>query len=497
MSLGLSRKFGKIFLSLVLATLISGVMGSALASTASENVVSDDRRKALDRLFLLTGIDQTAHRLDAQLFGHRIGQSDLPAEQISMLKNVMNRVHEPDEWLKSVRQFMLKTYEPHSMKALLEWYGSPLGEEIARAEMKDLAEGMTREKEDFIEQLKYIPPREDRLEMVERLEKAVGMTDHTVDSLMMFVKVLIPFNDQFKGKSPRTVKGEIREDLYDSMREYILQSFLFKFRHISNAELSSYVNFATSSAGRWFFRSYFRGSTGALEKTSVKLERLLDRVAQDMNSEGGESQLLKELAPPGQRYIFTRKRDPFVPLVDPKEGLIQLADKDEPKMEFRRFADELKNLPPIPLEVYRTIKTADPKLYSQLEYYGGLFKQETKIASMKEDVYFDTVNKYKNLLQKANDGKPGMILTPVQTGYESIKLVGVIWKNKKITALVETGDKKGHSINEGDLLGPNFGLVESIQQNEISILEQSRDYQGNILSRKKEIEFIKESPEEG
>jgi Pilus assembly protein, PilP len=497
MRLGLSGKFGKIFFSIVLATFISGFIGVAFAANASKKVVSGGRGKTLERLFHLAGIDQTAQRLDAQLFGHRIGQSDLPSEQVSMLKNVMHRVHEPDEWLKSVRQRILKTYEPHSMKALLNWYGSPLGKKIVRAEMKDLAQGMTKEKENFIEQLKYTPPREDRLELVERLEKTMGVTDHTVDFLMMFVKVLIPFNDKFEGKSLRTVKGGIREDLYDPMRESLLQSFLFKFRHISNAELSRYVNFATSRAGRWFFRAYFLGSRDALEKTSVKLERLLDRMAQEMDSGDGESQLLKELAPPGQRYIFTRKRDPFVPLVDPEEGLIQLADKDESKMEFRKFSDELKNLPPVPLEVYRTIKTADPKLYSQLEYYGGLFKQETKIASMEEDVYFDTVNKYKNLLQKANDARPGLILTPVQTSYESLKLVGVIWKNKKITALIETGDKKGHSINEGDLLGPNFGLVESIQQNEISILEQSRDYQGNILSQKKEIEFIQESPEEG
>lgn len=499
MILELSRKFSKIFFPMVLALLICGVMGPAFASTYSEkeNVVFKDRRKTLDRFFHLAGIDQTAYQLDSQLFGHSLGQSELPSEQISMLKNVMNRVFEPDEWLKSIRGRMLGTYQPHHMKALLKWYGSPLGKKIVRAEMKDLAQGMTREKEDFIEQLKYFPPGEDRLEMAERLEQTVGRTDHTMDLLLMFVKVLIPFNDQFKGKALRTIKRNIRDDLYDPVREQILRSFLYKFQYLSAAEFSKYLDFVTSKAGRWFFRAYFRGSKDALEKTAVKLERLLDKVAQEMDSGVGESELLKEIAPPGQRYIFARKRDPFVPLVDPKVGFIQPTEKDEPEMEFRRFSDELKNLPPIPLEVYRNIKEADPKLYSQLEYYGGLFKQDTKIASMNEDDYFDTVNKYKNLLQKANDAKPDAILTPVQTGYNSLKLVGVIWKNKKVTALIETSDKKGHSINEGDLLGPNFGVVETISQNEISILEQSRDYQGNILSNKKEIEFNQESPEEG
>ncbi len=497
MSLGRSHKFGKIFFSLVLSALLSGFMGIAFAANASDRAASGNRGKTLDRLFQLSGIDQAVHQLDDQLFGHQAGDSQLPADQIVMLKNAMQRVSEPDEWLQAIRNRMLKTYEPRSVKALLNWYESPLGKKIVRAELKDMVDGKTQEKKAFIEQLQYVPPREDRLELLERLESSTEVANHAVDFAMMFIKVLIPFNDKFKGKSFRTVKNDIRDELIDPAREHLLRSFLFMYRDLSNEELSQYVNFVTSRPGKWFFRSYLRGSKDTLEKTTARLDRLFEEISRDMESGDGESPLLKELAPPGLRYIFAKKRDPFVPLVDAKKGLLQTAKNDEPQMEFRKFADELNSLPPIPLEVYKTIKTANPKLYSQLEYYGGLFRQESKVASMEEDAYLETVSKYKNLLQKAKDGQFDVILTPAQTSYESIKLVGVIWKNKKITALIETDDKKGHSIREGDLLGPNFGLVESIQQNEISVLEQSRDYQGNILSQKKEIEFIQESPEEG
>lgn len=116
---------------------------------------------------------------------------------------------------------------------------------------------------------------------------------------------------------------------------------------------------------------------------------------------------------------------------------------------------------------------------------------------MGESDYFDTVNKYKALIQKANETKPSMILTPIQTDYESLKLVGVIWKNNETIALIETGDNKGHSVKEGDLLGPNFGVVETITNDQMLILEQTRDYRGNILSNKKQLEFINEAPEEG
>ncbi|GJL78966.1 MAG: hypothetical protein NPINA01_19550 [Nitrospinaceae bacterium] len=504
MRLGFIGKFANVFLNPVLVALISGVIAFGVMSPVFAFASSDkgksfqkDRRKSLDRVIHLAGIDQAANKIDSMLFGQRFDQSGLPSEQFILLQNVMSRVFDAEAWLKSIRNRMLANYKPHYTGAVLKWYESPLGKKVVRAEIQDLAQGMTKEKEAFIGQLKIFPPQEDRLEMAERFEEAIGITNYTMDTVLMFVKVLIPFNGQFQGKSPRTISNNLREDLQDSMREQILQSILYKFRHLSDKEFSKYVNFVTSQAGRWFFRSYFRGSRDAMGQTTLKLEKLLDRIVREMESGDGESELLKEIAPPGQRFIFVRKRDPFVPLVDPKEGFIQVAEKDDTEIEFTKFSDELKRLPPIPLEVYRTIQKTDPKLFTQLEYYGGFFKQETKLASLPEGEYVEAVHKYKDLLEKANDAKPSLILTPIQTNYESLKLVGVIWKNKAITALIETGDNKGHSVNEGDLLGPNFGVVESIDQNKMSILERSRDYQGNILSQKKELEFIQESPEEG
>lgn len=455
-----------------------------------------NRKAMLTKFFQSAGIEETATKMDRHVFDGPLAQSQFPPGQITMIKNMMIRVYEPEEWVRSIRRRMLADYQPRRMQALVKWYQSPLGKKVVQAEMTDLDAGMTDEKKEFLDQLKFYPPVETRLEMVERLETTVGMTDYTLDAFLMLTKVLFPYNDQWMGQSEREVSNNVRDENFDPAREYFLQSFLYKFRNFSEKELSQYVTFATSPAGKWFYRSYFRGSKDALEKTATKLQHLLVLIQEEIQR-GGESALLQEVAPPGQRFLFVRMRDPFVPLVDPKKGLIQPDEKDESEMEFRKFADELKNLPQIPMEVFRNIKNTNPRLYADLEHFGGLFSQETKIASMGEDDYLDTVNKYKTLIQKANDTKPSMILTPIQTGYESIKLVGVIWKNNETIALVETEGNKGHSVKEGDLLGPNFGVVEAIDKNQMLILEQSRDYRGNILSNKKQLDLINEAPEEG
>jgi Pilus assembly protein, PilP len=499
MKLGPNYKLPKFVTKLVIALCIVAFMGVASVSTARESGKADlnNRKDRLDEVFKLTGIEQIAHSMGSQLFGDRQGPSQFPPGQVTILKNMMSRVYEPDEWLRSIQRRMMKNYQPQHITALRKWYQSPLGEKIVKVETQESIEGMTGDKKAFFDELKYYPPKENRLELAERLETAVGMTDYKMDTLVMFVKVLFPFNEQWKGQSIRSVSLNVRDDHFDSAREYFLQSFLYKFRNLSDKELSQYVTFATSPAGKWFYRSYFRGSKDALEKTSVESLRLLDQIQKEMADEGGKSALLKEIAPPGQRYVFVRKRDPFTPLVDPKEGLIQPDENDESEMEFRKFADELKSLPQIPMEVYRNLKKSDPRLYADLEHFGGLFSQETKMASLGEDDYLDTVHKYKDLIQKANDTQPSMIITPIQADYEKLQLVGVIWKNNETIALVETGDNKGHSVKEGDLLGPNFGVVETIDNNQLMILEQSRDYLGNILSKKKQLEIINEAAEEG
>jgi len=467
-------------------------------TTAAESGTSGqaNRKAMLAKFFQSTGIEETATKMDRHVFDGPLAQVQFPPGQITMIKNMMSRVYEPEVWLHSIRRRMLADYQPRRMQALVKWYQSPLGKKVVQAEMTDLDAGMTGEKKEFLDQLKFYPPTETRLEMVERLETTVGMTDYTLDAFLMLTKVLFPYNDQWMGQSEREVSKNVRDENFDPAREYFLQSFLYKFRNFSEKELSQYVTFATSPAGKWFYRSYFRGSKDALEKTATKLQHLLVLIQEEIQREG-ESALLQEVAPPGQRFLFVRMRDPFVPLVDPKKGLIQPDEKDESEMEFRKFADELKNLPQIPMEVFRNIKNTNPRLYADLEHFGGLFSQETKIASMGEDDYLDTVDKYKTLIQKANDTKPSMILTPIQTGYESIKLVGVIWKNNETIALVETEGNKGHTVKEGDLLGPNFGVVEAIDKDQMLILEQSRDYLGNILSNKKQLDLINEAPEEG
>jgi Tfp pilus assembly protein PilP len=132
-------------------------------------------------------------------------------------------------------------------------------------------------------------------------------------------------------------------------------------------------------------------------------------------------------------------------------------------------------------------------LFSDLEFYAKLFNNRSKLKAMSNKEYQRAVKKYKGLIEQANGTK--LLPTPLQANYGSLKLVGVIWKGSERVALVEIQGNKGHTVKKGVLIGPKYGVVDSIQRDEIVVKENSRDYLGNIVTKKKEIEFSAQSQE--
>ncbi|MFQ5450919.1 MAG: pilus assembly protein PilP [Nitrospinaceae bacterium] len=480
----------------IAAATVAGDPALAAARPPSPKQALKEREKSIEKLFRISGLGQLIRHFDAILYGDPLGQIEIPPEQITMVKNIMNRVYEPGHLVRSVKKRMRKTYQTSYVPPLVRWYQSSTGKKIVQQEIRILTEGATPEQKRFTDRLQIIPPTKTRLDLAERLEGSRKMTDFTLDTALSFIRVLFPFNDQFKGKSYRTIVHDLKEELFEPLREEILHSILYAYRDLTDAEFAQYVRFTETRPARWLFQSLSLGTQAAMKHVAREMDRILSQIAQEIESGNGTSDLLNEIAPPGQRYIFVKKRDPFKPLVDPLEGVLAANLKDDAKMEFRKFADELRNLPPIPLEVFKRIREDNPKLYSDLEYYGELFSQNNKLARLEQEEYIQAVQNYKNLIQDANSRKSNLIQSPIQKDYDTLKLVGFIWKQNEKAALVETDDNKGHTVKEGDLIGPNFGIVDRINNSDISVLEQARDYLGNILSRKKEIDFDNDSNDE-
>jgi len=221
-------------------------------------------------------------------------------------------------------------------------------------------------------------------------------------------------------------------------------------------------------------------------------EKVQDDLIKEIDSGGPEFPLLQEIAQPGQRYMLIGRRDPFQPLVN-KEGLVALS-KVSLKNTTRSFGDELKSIPPLALSVYDKIEDQYPKLYRELRRFERLINNREELEAMADDEYSNTINSYRDVLERAADIR--MDESPLQIEYDSLRMTGIIRKKTEVVAIFEVGST-GYAVRQGDLVGPFYGYVDEIQDEQIIVVEKFRNYLGTILTNQKVIEFFQSITSEG
>ena len=203
------------------------------------------------------------------------------------------------------------------------------------------------------------------------------------------------------------------------------------------------------------------------------------------------------------KYLVSSKRDPFVPLATETRTEKQIKRAKQVRQQavsqrrarktrrFTEFGDEVKSLGPIPVELYRQIAKGAPGLYADLDRYSRLFREKNGLRKLSLEDYFKTVRAYKRRIDAAGEFGKRMVKTPLQTKLQALQLVGIIWGGAEPVALVESSGHKGHTVRQGMLMGPRFGVVQSIDHDHIIIVERQRDFRGGIKSRTRKIELTK------
>ena len=203
---------------------------------------------------------------------------------------------------------------------------------------------------------------------------------------------------------------------------------------------------------------------------------------------------LKANFAPGERYFLLGKRDPFIPLVSPvKKDSKRVSRKRSPlkKKRSNRFVAPTK-MPLIPIKVFEKVKVEHPKMADQLNDFASIFNDELALRKLSSKEYKKKVSGYRSLLSEVLGMRDDMFkLTELQTGFDKMKFVGTLRKEGITVALVQTEGQMGHTVKVGTLIGPNLGIVKTVDEKKIVILERYRNYLGEILSRPRNIEFEK------
>ncbi len=424
-----------------------------------------------------------------QLFVENLSAFGLPPEAAWMTKHILVRAYSPKKFLQTIYDYVMQDYDQKNAVETIKWLRSPLGKQFKELVRKSWTQESLDERDIYIKMLKSFPPSETRLILSERLVKAWKLTDLTLKSIVPVFRLWFPHREKLLDQSSREVLKKLEKDLRKPIRENLIGGNLHVFMDLSDEEFANLVEFAESKPGTWFYTVFQQGFVVAFDEQVRRSKTHLDNFLATIGSGREGLEILKETFPPGERYIALRKRDPFLPLVN-EEGQVQAASvRPRAKKVFKMLRGRLKNFPTIPLELYKKIKKDDPELYADLEYHQELFNDPESLQAMKEEEYEETVENYRELIDRANEARADFIKTPLQIDYKSLSFVGVIWRGKETLALVETPGKKGHAVRKGTIVGPSLGVVDVISNDQIVIVERFRDYLGEVLAKRKKIKF--------
>jgi type IV pilus assembly protein PilP len=79
-----------------------------------------------------------------------------------------------------------------------------------------------------------------------------------------------------------------------------------------------------------------------------------------------------------------------------------------------------------------------------------------------------------------------------------LKLVGVIWETSEPKALIEDSGGLGYIVTRGTLIGPNGGIIKTIEPRRVVVEEYHIDFFGKRQMQERELQlFVTESSSRG
>ncbi len=473
--------------------------GQAIAKTSSKT------KKSLSRqLYNVSGFNKernylSRRRVNASILTRpKILKSlGLSVEQIKLTNDIYKGTFNANSFYKQKLRKITSNYHGTHMTRSIRFFRSSVGRKVVNLNVKSL-KASHRTYERFLKKIIKKPPKKTRINLLDQLETTVGLTDEIIELQATVLRLTNPVNREFNAPHAETFINRLRSDLREQLRSFVLLKYMYNYRSLSNRELKKLIQFYESSSGKWFRKADREGNLAGFATINRKALRHMEVILKVIESGHQNIQTTRVVFAPGLRHLFSENRDPFKPLIDlekikrkkrrastkPKSG-----DSVKSKPDGKSFDTELGGLPAIPLELYRRIKEINPRLYSDLEYYGALFKNKKGLSGMKPSEVQEEIAQYKKLIAKAREETELLLQTPLQSKLDQLTFAGVIWDEKATIGLIETSDKKGHTIRVGSFVGPNFGVVQSIDEERVVVLEQLRSFDGSIVTRTEFIEF--------
>ncbi|QPJ62063.1 MAG: hypothetical protein G3M70_09350 [Candidatus Nitronauta litoralis] len=492
----------------LLTVLVVGVLsGSAIGAQAPASSVGASNG-LVRQLLADSGLDaakafMAESELPTEMFSDPLSLLYMvaPDGKLKLIRELYQGTFDSEEYFDAIQRRFQKDLNSQHAHKVLEFLATPLGQQSVQMEVQFLNDYLwflSRGK-DFLGHYreKMGPenlPTGQRLFLTGRMLRArdlVSLGMRVNSSILAVASPLKPYYNQGPSDDKEKI---VKEDLPEYIKTLHIMFLSRIYREMPDDRFKELVKFYESSAGRWYQRTRNRGQMDAQDRMNQQARMRVASVMKAFEAGKGEKEILYKMFPPGIRQLFVRKRDPFQPLIYAGMDKEKKEKVEEVPVPVDRFVGTDKRFETIPLEAYNQLKEIDPQLYQDLEFYGKLFQERTELEALSDEEFEEEVSRYQALIEKAKDVMANSVLTPLQVGYGNLQLVGLMDNGIENVGLIQATDSKGYTVKKGMLIGPNFGVVESINEERIEVVERARDHEGNILST---VQFIAFADPEG
>ena len=471
--------------------------GQAIAKTSSKTKQSLSRQ-----LYNVSGFNKekrvlSKKRIKSSVWTRpRVLQSlGLSGEHSALINDIYKGTFRANNFYKQKLKKITSNYHGAYMTRSIRFFRSAVGRKVVSLNVKSLKVSQKTYRK-FLKKIVEKPPKRNRINLLDQLEKSMGLVDEVIELEATVLQLTNPVNKEFNAPHAETLINRLRSGLRERLRSLILLEYMYNYRSLSDRELQKLIQFYESSAGQWFRKVDRKGNLAGFATINRKALRHMEKILKVIESGHQNIQTTRVVFAPGLRHLFSENRDPFAPLIVPEEdkpekrkGPAAPGPKQSSVETIKVLEATIGGLPAIPFELYQRIKESNPRLYSDLEYYGALFKNKIGLSGMKPTELKEEVAQYRKLIAKAREEVELLVQTPLQSSLSDLTFAGVIWDEKETIGLIETPDTKGHTIRVGSFIGPNFGVVQSIDEERVVVLERLRKYDGKIVTQTEFIEF--------
>src|SRR5262249_48022116 len=159
----------------------------------------------------------------------------------------------------AVRDAFLRLVDRPSLEATAAWLRTPVGRKIIGLEIASSQPGAEQKVAEYTAVLKTSPPAARRLELLQRLDWVTGANQTSADlvaaiarGLSAAVSAAGPAESRLRPGQIEDRAAQVRARATETLREVRTMSMLYTYQTLEDDELSEYVRFSGTEAGRWY-----------------------------------------------------------------------------------------------------------------------------------------------------------------------------------------------------------------------------------------------------